>query len=504
MKPWTLLCLLGAAACVRGQDAVFVQGPLTLDSAIRLALERNPQIKVDSFDTPIARANLLAQWGQFDPALQFQRSYQTSYSNLGANYAVDPSSGELIQIGAPQLENVQVENYSLGVAGLSPWGLQYFVGANANELTESVAGQNYPEGYQSFAGVTVTQPLLRGFGLAANLQGVRVARANKGIAEWTYRQTVIDTVTNVIDAYSDLELARDNLRITEESRQLAANQLAENEQRFKVGSMSQSDVIQARSQESSDEEPVLIARRAVIDSENVLRALLGQPKFSPNAAPLAIAAMPERDEAISPDADLQRAYDLRPDYQSARLNVRKFQINQAAAFNQLLPQVNFVGGYGYNGLANSFQQSRAMVYDHDSRSYSAGLEVSVPFTFAQGRGQYRSARLQRRQAEANLKVLEQAIALSVSEAAGQVETTGERIVTARKAYAVGEQALEDEQKKLRAGYSSTFVVLQLQEEMIALEGRVAQALADHRRAIAAYDHEIGTTLERNHVTLARE
>lgn len=504
MKAWTLLCLLGAAVCARAQDEVFVQGPLTLDTAIRIALERNPQIKVDRFDAPIARANLLAQWGQFDPAIQFQRGYQSSYSNLGADYAVDPSSGQLIQVGPPQLEYVQVENYSLGVGGLTPWGLQYTVGANANELTETFAGQNYPEGYQSFAGVTVTQPLLRGFGLAANLQGVRVARANKGIAEWTYRQTVIDTVTNVIYAYSDLELARDNLRIAQESEKLAANLLADNERRFKAGSMSQSDVLQAKSQEGLNEEPILIAQRGVIDSENVLRALLGQARFSDGGPGLAIAAMPERDENISPEADLQRAYDLRPDYQETRLNVRKFAINQAAALNQLLPQVNFVGGYGYNGLANSFQQSRAMVYDHDNRSYSAGLVVSVPLTFAQGRGQYRSAKLQRKQAEANLQVLEQAIALSVSQAAGQVETTRQRIVTARQAYSVGEQALAAEVKRFRAGYSSTFIVLQLQEEMISLESRVAQAVADHRRAIAAYDREIGTTLERNQVTLAKD
>jgi outer membrane protein len=145
-----------------------------------------------------------------------------------------------------------------------------------------------------------------------------------------------------------------------------------------------------------------------------------------------------------------------------------------------------------------------MVSDRDNRGYSAGVVVSVPLTFAQGRGRYRSAKLTRLQSEADLQRLEQDIALNLAAAAGQIETTRARIRTSRAAYAVAAEALSDEEKKLRAGTSSTFVVLQLQQNRVDLESRVSQALADHRRAVALYAREIGTSLEVNHVTLAAE
>jgi outer membrane protein len=482
-----------------------LRSPLSLEDAIRLALEQNRHLRVENFSRSIARANLLAAWGQFDPALVFQRSYQQSFSNAGAAYTSDPVTGRPVQVGALSFAFQEDQHYSLGLQGTLPTGTLYTLGGRADYVRNTLAGQLYPDGYQSFGGISVTQPLLRGFGFGTNLQGVRIARADRKISEWAYRQIVIDTVTQVIVAFSDLQLARDNLRVAQRARELAAGLLNENERRFKIGSMSRSDVTQARAQEGFREEPILIAERALRDRENALRALIGQTTFSADGPGLPIVPPPEPAfAAIDPPEDLRRAYDLRPDYQSARQVIRKAQATESSARNQLLPQVDFVGSYGYNGLSNSFADSRRMVSDRDNRGYSAGVVVSVPLTFAQGRGRYRSAKLTRLQSEADLQRLEQDIALNLAAAAGQIETTRARIRTSRAAYAVAAEALSDEEKKLRAGTSSTFVVLQLQQNRVDLESRVSQALADHRRAVALYAREIGTSLEVNHVTLAAE
>ena len=48
--------------------------PLSLDDALRLALQRNQALKVSAFSPDIAKANVLAEYGRFDPALTFRRS----------------------------------------------------------------------------------------------------------------------------------------------------------------------------------------------------------------------------------------------------------------------------------------------------------------------------------------------------------------------------------------------------------------------------------------------
>jgi outer membrane protein TolC len=474
---------LGAPAGARA-DA------LSLDNAVRLALANNRSIQVDNYSRAIARANLLAAYGTFDPAINFNRSYTQAYSASSAT----PDNGFL-----PPATLIEADYYSVGLGGLLPWGLQYSIGGTAQNQRGAYNG--FANNFLTTGGVTLTQPLLRGFGFGANLLGVRVARANRRISEWQYRQTVIDTITNVAIAYSNLAAAHEALRIAQKSRDLAAGLLSENERRFQVGSMSANDVTSARARTALREEAILIATRALRDSDNQLRLLLGEDAFPADGPLLEIAAPIAPDVTARPADDLKQAYALRPDYQQARLGLEKGRYNAAAARNQLLPQVDFVGNYGYTGYDQNFAASRRQVADQDRRAYSAGVVVSIPLTFAKGRGQARAARLQVSQAEADLKRLEENIALAVAAAAGQIETTEKRVAATQAALKLTQQSLDEEIKKLRAGASSTFNVLYIQDQLAAAEYSFYQAQSDQRRAAALYEHETGTALGHYHVTL---
>ena len=483
------MLLLSFVPAVRAQsvNAVIASGPhVTLDQAIRLALEENQNIKVEAYSPQIARANWVAALGQFDPALTFNRSYSRNDSLAAA----DPIS----------LNQIKTDTYGAAVQGLMPWGLTYSVGANAENQRGTF--NRFTDQYATFAGVNFTQPLLRGFGFGANLVNVRVARANRSISEWQYRQTLIDTVTNVINAYSNLVLAHDELRIAHGSRDLAATLLTQNEQRLKAGSSAQSDVTTARAQVAQREENILLAENAVLQSDNQLRELMGEKAF-PRGQPLLVIDPPAPlAVTVDPAKDLSAAYSQRPDYQAARVGITIDRANESSARNQLLPQLNLVASYGYNGLDRNFAASRHLVGTEDFPSSSIGFNVSIPLTDAQGRGRARAARLQRQQAETDLKRLEADIAVDVANAASQIETSAQRVAADRTAYNLANQALSDEEKKLRAGSSSTLAVIQAQQILISEENSVASALAAQRQAAANYDRELGATLQRYTITLA--
>lgn len=491
----TLACLLLLAATGAGQEAAQPPAPsqaegLTLDDAIRLALANNRSIKVDAYSRTIARANLLAAHGQFDPAITFSRSYSESYTST----LTTADSGFL-----PPATLIQADNYALALEGIMPWGLTYSIGGTSQNQRGTYNG--FANNFQTFGGIQVRQPLLRGFGLGANLLNVRIAKADRAISDWQYRQTVIDTVTRVVIAYSNLSLMYEYLSTAQRTRDGAARLLAENEKRFKVGSISANDVTSARARTALREQSVLVAEQAVRDSDNQLRALMGESSFA-NDGPLltiAPAVVPEID--VQAARDLQKAYAQRPDYQQARLALDKSRYNASAAVNQMLPQVNFVGSYGYAGQGSSLEASRRMVSDRDNRYYSAGVEVSVPITFAAGRGKARAARLQRLQAEASVRRLEEDIALNVAAAANQIETTRKRVAATRAARELNEQLLQAELTRLQAGTGSTFNVLYQQDLLSQADSQYFQALADQRQAAATYEQVIGTTLEDYHITL---
>jgi outer membrane protein len=465
---------------------VSLSNPLTLDDAIRIALEHNQRVKVSSLSREISHANVLTAYGAFDPALTFRRSYSQSNPPVTFNPIIT--------------QFTKNDDYSLSLDGLMPWGMTYSIGGNAENQRGTFNA--FANNYTTFGGISVTQPLLRGFGFGATLQNLRVAKANRGISDWQHRQTVIDIVTSVIVAYNNLLQARDNVRIAEVSRDLAAQLLGDNQKKLRVGATSEAEVTQARARVANREESILFAQRAERDIANQFHQLLGESTFSAdpptiNIAPLTAAP----DVTVDVATDLKRAYDLRPDYQAARLGLTISRANSAAAQNALLPRLDFVGSYGYSGLSRDFSTARAQVRDEDYRSYSAGVVVRVPLTFTEGRGRARAARLDLRRSEADLVRLQQDIAVDVASAAGQIETTQQRVKATRAARDLAAQALEAEQKRFTAGTSNTFFVSQLQEQLTAVENSYARALADQRRAIASYERELGTTLATHNITL---
>jgi outer membrane protein len=473
-------CVVVAAIIALAASAASA-APLTLDAAIRLALEKNQELKVSAFSPEIARANVLAEYGRFDPAITFRRSY---------------SEGDTLVSKSPLVTQLtQTDDYALSLGGITPWGTRYSLSTTATNDRGTSTG--FADRFQTFGGVIVTQPLLRGFGFGANLASLRIAKADRRISDWQHRQTIIDTVTDVVVTYNTLLLARENLRIAQLSRDLTAQLVDQNQKRNRAGQISDADVIQARARLATREEQILLAERSARDVENRFRQLLGETSFAVDGASLEIEELPPA-APVTVDAptDLRKAYQLRPDYQAARLGVDRHRAANALARNQLLPSVDFVGSYGYSGDDANFAASRRQVRDEDVRSYSAGVVVSIPLTFTEGRGRARAARLGLKQSEADLVRVEQEIAVEVAAAAGQVETSQRRIAATRAALDLAQQALDAEQKKFQAGSGRTLDVLSAQEQLVSVQNSYARALADDRRALANYDRALGQTLER--------
>jgi outer membrane protein len=485
MKLSSLVLVAAALSGATGLSAQENAQRLALPEAVQRALKQNRAIKVESYSRDIARAYLLAAQGRFDPAMTFERYY--------------------VEDGAPASSNplvrrlTQTDTYGLSLDGETSWGLNYSLGSEA--FNQRGTSNGFTDNYSTFTGLTLTQPLLRGFGFGANLYEVRVARADRSISEWEFRQTITDTITRVVIAYSDLLVAHEYLRVTRRSRDLAAGLLTENEKRFKAGGMSENQLVQARARTAARAEAILFAERGVRDADNELRELIGETAFSLDGPLLGVSPVELADVDLKLGEDLKTAYALRPDYQSARLGLMKREANYAYARNQLMPRLDVVGSYGYSGLDHDFSTSRRMMADREHRSYSAGVVVSVPLTFARERGRVRAARLEQKQAEAELGRMEQEIALNVTAAAGQIETVRQRVKATRMAFDLASHALEDELKKLRAGASTTFVVLSLQESLSSVELAMYRALAEQQRAIALYDRELGRTLERHGIAL---
>ena len=468
---------------------------LTLTDAIQRALAKNYSIKRSSFDVSIAKARVTEQLGIFDPKLTGSYGYNDSLNPQ----LIDPNTGL-----RPAAGETKDETYSLGLGGLLPWGLNYSVNASSANARDSSGLTALPfDNFASFAGVTGRQPLLRDFGFGATTAQIRIAMTGRHISEWQFRQSVIDTVTSVIFAYYDLAFAQAQLRSALGSRDLTAQLVDENTKRFQVGSMSEFDVTSARARLAGREDGILQARQFISDSENALKALITDDRTTrllgwrieievPSIPPVAL---------IDPAGDFIQALKKRPDYQQALLEVKRSDINRRYLRNQLLPRVDLVGGYGYNGLDTQRSVSQSMVRNNDYRAYSYGLQVTVPLTSTTERGRARAAKLQLLQAETDLQGLEQSIVVRIGNAAGRIETAYKRVEATRAARELGQRTLDGEIKRLRTSNGNTFYVLQQQEILSGLEISADAAINDYQKALAEYDRQLGITLEKLNLSI---
>jgi outer membrane protein TolC len=250
------------------------------------------------------------------------------------------------------------------------------------------------------------------------------------------------------------------------------------------------------------EERVLVAERAVADNQNFLKQLMTDEIADLLRTPVRIATPPfDRRVSVDLEADLERAFEIRPDYRQALLDLQKRNINVVFSRNETLPRLDLVGSLGLNGIETEIGESVSQLSVPSNLAGSIGALFSLPVPNREATGQFQVTKLEVARAQVELKQLEQGIFVEADNAAGQIETTRKRIETTRVARIFSERTLETAQARLDSGTATTFEVLQFQRDLAEAEVSEMRALTDHQKAIAEYAQTVGTTLEANWISL---
>jgi outer membrane protein len=500
-KSAAILLLLLAPAVARAavEEGWFVR--LAYPEAVQLALQKNFAIEGASFDPLIGRAQLRSASGKFDPVLTLAYTRDENEQDLsGLSVTEGPNASD--GFDQPGLFTRDVRDFAeANIGGLTPWGLTYELGVTIENRQNSTG--NYIDRYTTFAGLTITQPLLRNFGTGVTMASVRLARANASISDWTYRGQVIDTVTRVAEIYNELWFATGNAEVERRSRSLARQLASDNRRRAEIGVMSPLDVLQAETDVASREERLLVAEREQADSENFLKQLVSNRVEDVLAMRIDIVPPPMAPGiAANRRADLATAVENRPDFRLALLDLEKKKINVVFTRNQALPQLDLVASLGSNGIDRELSDSINRSAENNAATFSVGGIFSLPVPNRTALGNLEASKLEVARQLVELKRLEQGILIEVDNTAGRVETALKRIDAARVARLLAGETLAAGEARLRAGTAATFEVLQFQRDLAAAEIAEIRARADYNIAVARYEKATATTLARNNITLA--
>jgi outer membrane protein TolC len=449
---------------------------LTLRKAIQLAIENNLAIKGGEFNPDIAEAQITTELGAFDPSL-----------NISALHSSATASGDEAQTGS----------YSAGIGGTSIYGTQYNIG-----LTGTTERYSH---YGSGAQLGLTQPFLRGFGSDVNLASLRIARNNREISQWEFKEGIIDVVTQTVFVYNELYSALRNYDAARHSRDLAQELCKEEEARAEIGVKIELDVITAQAEAATREEAVILAKNNIENNERFLKQLVTSDTKTLLETRVEIEPPPT---AVIGNVDVQgglrEALSNRPDYQEALVALRTRHINVVTAHNEVLPRLDLIGSLNLLGLDSHDIADSLRFFGNNVRepqSWGVGALFSVPLGNRTAKGRLRAAKLLDAQALITLKQLEQSLIVDVANAAGEIETARKRIDSTQEARRLAQESLSSGEKRHAAGSATTFEVLQLQRSMTEAEAALIRAEADYRKALSEYDRQTGVTLQRNVITV---
>jgi outer membrane protein len=133
-----------------------------------------------------------------------------------------------------------------------------------------------------------------------------------------------------------------------------------------------------------------------------------------------------------------------------------------------------------------------------------GLVLSFPLSNKGPRNAYKATKAEREQAMLRLQQFEQNVMVQIDDAIKRAQTSLQRVQATRSAREYAEAALQAEQRKLEAGKSTSFVVLQLQRDVTAARSEEIRALTDYNKSLAQEAFAEGASLDRNHLRLPQK
>jgi len=460
---------------------------LSLRDAIIQALSSNLDIAIQRLEPAAAKANLLQTKGTFDPTLG---------TNVRYNESNNPRTSE--QIAADGLSAVQTRNTTAALSARQLTAAGTEVSATTNTQNRQGTFNRFDDEYSSFGGFEFRQPVLKNFGTDINLAPIRIAQKQVEQSQLVFLNSVEDIILNVQDAYYELMYAIADANSREQSLQLAQKLLSDNESRVELGVMTPLDVSQARAEVATRKSDLLRIRLLISENANVLKSLITRDMvewLSRDIQPTAQLTDPAQDPP--PIYQIAQALHYRFDYQATINEAKQRNINLKFRQNQLLPQVDLLGSYGYSGINKDLDKSVRNVLSGDDPNWFVGFSVEIPLGNRSERGRYDLAKIDQQRTLLNLKKLESSIIVEVDNSAKRVITSKEQVETTRVARIFADENVRAEEERLKEGATTSYVVLQLQRDLVDSRTRELRALADYYKSRARLQRAKGTLLPDN-------
>lgn len=482
---------------------------VTLREAVATALQNNPGLIAQSLTPVVQEQGILQAQARFDPVFGAQTDY---------DHRVTPATSALV--GA-DTSDVSSFNWNFFAAKGLLSGANLRVDFLNNRYLSNSDFQGLSPQYKPEAVISLNQPLLRDFGFYFTRLRLQIAETATEAAVEDYRAAVSNFIARVVRTYWEVVLFTEQLRVKQESLELAQQTVRDNRTRVDVGVLPPVAIKESEAEAARREEDVIVAENRLFQARRVLQALVYMPGYNDwLPRPVEPVDQPTTEKV---DLDLEKALQMavtrRGEVRSARMAVEGSELSVAFYKNQTMPKLEVFGSYGVNALAGdptrkvdpldfksiyggTYGDALGRLVSNNFYDYGGGIRLEVPLANAGRDADYTRSRVEREQSLAVYRQRVSDVTLEVSQSWGDVQSGMKRIEATRVARELAEENLRNQTKRYEVGMVTTTDLLKFQNEVTATRLSENLALIDYNNSLAALERAKGTLPDRFNVEVA--
>jgi outer membrane protein len=482
--------------------------PLTIDDAVKFALERNLDIAVQRVNPEIRDISVAAALAVYHPTLTSNIS-RSSSTSTPTNQLTIGSTGSTTVTGTT--------TYNAGITQSLPWWGSSLNAQFQNNRQDSTSNNvTFNPTYTSTWQATFTQPLLRGRTIDASRRTIFVSKVNRDMSDIQLKASLSNLVSNVRNAYWDFVYATEAVDAARQSLTLATQLVEDNTIKVEVGTLAPLDIVSARAAQAQRQQTLTTAEGTRRTSELALKRLIVGGTDDPNwMATLDPVDRPEFQPApVNVQAGIARALENRTDLAIVKQNLALNDESLKMYHNSTLPAVDFQLSYGLNGvggtqlirdpkqLGSPITQTipggegdalSALLRGKNPR-WTVGVNVTYPLGLNSSDTTLATAQVQLSQVKAQLKTIELQVANDITQAAINLQNTAEAVQAAQQSTILSQQQLEAERSKFDVGMSTNYTIVQYQRDLNDAKNSELRAILNYRKAQVEWDRLQETTL----------
>ncbi len=394
---------------------------------------------------------------------------ENNYQAINASRDVDAAKKrkwETTTIGLPQVNaNVNYQNNFVLQKSVVP---AEFFGGNPGEFQEIEFGTKH----NMTANATLSQLIFDG----SYLVGLQSAKVYLQISENAKEKTDIEIREVVTNAYGNVLLANESVKVLESNKKILDQTLFETQETFKNGLIEEENVEQLQITLSQINSSLSNAKRRSEIALNMLKLVLGidvenELTLKDNLDELANKNIDLA--TLSSEFNVQDNIDYKISLNTQESNRLLLKLEKSKALPNLAANLNF----GYNSFSNEFSFLES---DQKWFNYSnLGVALNIPIFSSLGRSaRTQQAKIAYEQSKTQLKEIEQQLLLEYQTARNDYEYSVEQYQVSKDNLLLAERIERKQGVKFKEGISSSFEYTEAQRQLYATQQTYLQSMID--------------------------